>query len=236
MIRVAVVDDELEVRERIGLMTERVAAEAGEPVEIVSFENGLSFLGRYEKDFDLILMDIEMPGMNGMETAKALRKMDQKVVLIFITNLAQYAVAGYEVEALDYIVKPIVEGSFRLKMKRALSRIEKRMDDYIQIRDDQETRNIRIASIQYVEIFGHYLKWHTTQGVYEEYSTLREAEARIHRSSFIRCNRSCLVNMRFVDSVRRDSILIAGEELSISRPQKKAFLSSYTAFLGGGFL
>ena len=74
MIRVAVMDDEPEVRERICLMTERVAAEAGEPVEIVSFENGLSFLGRYEKDFDLILMDIEMPGMNGMETAKALRK------------------------------------------------------------------------------------------------------------------------------------------------------------------
>ncbi len=147
MIRVAMVDDDPEVRKKISQLMEKVAVETGEEVETVSFDNGLSFLGRYEQDFDLVLMDIEMPGMNGMETAKALRKIDPKVVLIFITYLAQYAVAGYDVEALDYIVKPIVEGSFRLKMKRALSRIEKRMDEYIQIREDQETRNVRIATL-----------------------------------------------------------------------------------------
>ncbi len=233
MIRVAIVDDDAQARQKEKTLMQKVALQVGEEIHAVEFENGMTFLGRFEKDFDIILLDIEMPGMDGMETARAIRKMDSTVVLIFITNMTQYAIAGYEVEALDYIVKPIVEGSFLLKMKRAVSRIEKKTGDYLQIRDGQAIRNIRTSTVQYVEVFGHCLKWHTTQGETEEYSTLREAEERIQRNSFIRCNRSCLVNMRFVEAVRKDSIVVAGRELDISRPQKKNFHSAYAAFLGG---
>ncbi len=234
MIRIAIVEDDENERRRIRENTLRVAEKEGIEVSVTGFENGLVFLGGYEKDFDLILMDIEMPGMNGMETARALRKMDDTAVLVFITNLTQYAVQGYEVDALDYIVKPIQPYSFALKMKRAFSRTVKRLDDVIRISDGQGKCNVRISAIRYVEVSGHYLVWHTQQGDFTEYATLKDAEDRIGKPFFVRCSRSFLVNLHRVDAIHRESVTVDGDELPISRPQRKPFLAAYSAFLGGG--
>ena len=235
MIRIAIVEDDAKQRRIIRDYALNVARKENVEIALAEYEDGLAFIGGYEKDFDIVLMDIEMPGMNGMETARALRRVDETVILIFITNLTQYAVQGYEVDALDYIVKPIVPLSFELKMKRAFSRTVKRADDAIQVASDgQEQRNVRISSIRYVEVSGHYLIWHTSQGDFREYATLKDAEKRIRRDYFVRCNRSLLVNLRHVDAIRRDSVVIGTDELIISRPQRKAFLAAYSAFLGGG--
>ena len=234
MIRIAIVEDDANERRTIRDNALNVAQKEGVEIALVEFTDGLAFLGGYEKDFDIVLMDIEMPGMNGMETARALRRMDDTVILIFITNLTQYAVQGYEVDALDYIVKPIVPLSFELKMKRAFSRTVKRVDDVIQVFSEaHEQRNMRISAIRYVEVDGHYLIWHTMQGDFKEYATLKDAEQRIGRDYFVRCNRSYLVNLRHVDAIRRDNVVIGGDELIISRPQRKAFLAACSAFLGG---
>ena len=178
-------------------------------------------------------MDIEMRGMDGMETARALRKMDASVLLIFVTNMAQYAIAGYEVEALDFILKPVNRYSFAIKMKRAAARIPKRIEEYVTIKCEGELRQVPISSVRWLDIDGHYVVYHTTEGDFEEYGTLKEAYGKLNRSFFVFANRGCLVNLYHVSAVNKNSVTVGGSQLDISRPQKKSFLAAMSDFMGG---
>ena len=233
MIQVAIVEDDASARARIRECLDYVSAETQIVFDITEFVSGHAFIGQYVPGFDIVFMDIEMPGMNGMDAARALRKMDSNVVLIFVTNLAQYAISGYEVDALDFILKPINKYSFALKVKRAVARTTKHTDDYITIKTDGGLHRERIAAIKYLEIDGHYVVYYTASGTYTEYGTLKDAEAKINRPHFVRCNRSFLVNLRHVSSVQKDIVIVGGDELIISRPQRKAFLEALTEYMGG---
>ena len=233
MIQVAIVEDDTSARARIRECLDYVAVETQVVFDIHEFSSGFSFIGQYVPGFDIVFMDIDMPGMNGTDTARALRKMDTNVVLIFVTNMAQYAISGYEVDALDFVLKPINKYSFALKVKRAVARTTKRTDDCIIIKTDAGLRRERITAIKYLEMDGHYVIYHTTSGNYAEYSTLKDAEAKINRPYFVRCNRSFLVNLRHVKSLQKDVIIVDGDELIISRPQRKAFLEALTEYMGG---
>ena len=233
MIQIAIVEDDAAARVRIRECLDYVAAENQIVFDIHEYCSGFSFIGQYVPGFDIVFMDIEMPGMNGMDAARALRKMDSNVVLIFVTNMAQYAISGYEVDALDFVLKPVNKYSFALKVKRAIARTTKRTDDYVQIKTDGGFHRVRITAIKYLEIDGHYVIYHTTDGNFTEYGTLKDAERKVNRSHFVRCNRSFLVNLRHVKSVNKDSVYVDGDELIISRPQRKSFLAALSEFMGG---
>ena len=125
MYRVAIVEDEWESFESIRKCFEEYTKEYGEAFNIIRFKNGMYFLGAYSSNFDIVIMDIDMPQMNGIQTAADLRKVDDKVVLIFVTFLAKYAIKGYAVDALDYVVKPVNYHTFKLKIARAIERCRK---------------------------------------------------------------------------------------------------------------
>lgn len=235
MIPVAIVEDRADERTNIRACLAYMENTADVRFDIHEFSNGLEFLGSIDGPvpYDLVFMDIDMPGMSGMETAQALRKVDSAVLLIFVTNMAQYAISGYEVDALDFILKPINKYSFAIKMKRALTRIPQKNEDYISVRTDGETRSVRISSIRWIDVSGHYVVYHTTDGDVTEYTTLKEASARINRSAFALINRSCLVNMRYIDAVSKECVILGNIKLDISRPQKKAFLTAMSDYMGG---
>ena len=116
VIRVAIVEDDREARESLRACLGWIAEKDRQQFRVSEFPSGTAFLGNYEPDYDLVFMDIEMPGMDGMETARALRKMDASVLLIFVTNMAQYAIAGYEVDADGNIIcsSPYYSYGYRL--------------------------------------------------------------------------------------------------------------------------
>ena len=201
--------------------------------DIVEFGSGEEFLGGYQPVYDIVLMDIELPGINGMETAKALRRLDSFVLLVFVTNMVQYAVSGYEVDALNYILKPVNRFDFALKMNKAISRTAKRTEKSVQIRAGKDLYMLPVAAIRYLEVDGHYIVYHTTEGDYSEYITLKEAEKKLDKPYFVRCNRCYLVNLKYVAAVRDDVVQVGRDELLISRPQKKAFLNALAVFIGG---
>lgn len=233
MIRIAIVEDErrerAHLRDCLAYMAEKEQLE----FDIVEFGSGEEFLGGYQPVYDIVLMDIELPGINGMETAKALRRLDSFVLLVFVTNMVQYAVSGYEVDALNYILKPVNRFDFALKMNKAISRTAKRTEKSVQIRAGKDLYMLPVAAIRYLEVDGHYIVYHTTEGDYSEYITLKEAEKKLNKPYFVRCNRCYMVNLKYVSAVRDDVVQVGRDELLISRPQKKAFLNALAVFIGG---
>ncbi len=233
MIRFAIVEDDDAERTRIQEDLRRLAAEDGTQFEIDCFPSGLAFLMNGMKGYDVVLMDIDMPGMNGMETAKALRKEDPAVILIFVTNMAQYAISGYEVDAMDFILKPVNPYSFAIKMKRAIARTAKKNDDVVQIRKDGTTHLVQISTIRYLEVTGHNVVYHTLQGDFTEYGTLKAAQKKINRSYFAQCNQSFLINLKYMEAVSRESVIVDGNEIFLSRKMRSDFLKAVSDFLGG---
>jgi len=232
-IRVAIVEDDRQERLRIRECLTQLEETADYTFRISDFCDGKSFLQWYSPEYDLILMDIMMPDMNGMETAMRLREMDTQVALIFVTNMAQFAIQGYEVQAMDYILKPINKYSFAMKLKRAIARTAVQNNDTIRIRSDGEIVLLSVNDITYLEIVDHRVVYHTTHGCYAEAISLKDACGKIDRPYFVYCNRSYLVNLRHVTSVGRDEVTVGGERLIISRPQRKQFVTAFSDFLRG---
>lgn len=233
MIRIAIVEDEVRERAHLRDCLAYMAEKERLEFDIVEFGSGEAFLGGYQPVYDIVLMDIELPSINGMETAKALRRLDSFVLLVFVTNMVQYAVSGYEVDALNYILKPVNRFDFALKMNKAISRTAKRTEESVQIRAGKDLYMLPVAAIRYLEVDGHYIVYHTTEGDYSEYITLKEAEKKLDKPYFVRCNRCYLVNLKYVAAVRDDVVQVGRDELLISRPQKKAFLNALAVFIGG---
>ena len=189
MIRAAIVEDDAAERARIRECLNYLESSEGIQFSLSEYTTGTAFIGSYEQDCDIVFMDIEMPGINGMETARALRKCDPSVILIFVTNLAQYAIDGYEVEATDFIVKPINKYSFAIKVKRAVARVPKRVEEYISVKTEGETYSFQISDIKYLDVNGHYVVYHTRKGDFTEYTTLKDAYGKVNRTYFVFCNR-----------------------------------------------
>ena len=233
MIHIAIVEDDAGERSHLRSCIGYYAENNHIEYRVSEFRSGLELLGNYKPVYDIILMDIDMPGLDGMKTAHAVREMDRVVLLVFVTNLVQYAIEGYAVDALDYILKPISKYDFALKFDKAVSRTAKRKDEAIKIRTVKDVRFVRIATIRYLEVSGHYIVYHTTEGDYTEYCTLKAAEQRIGKPFFVRCNRYLTVNLKFVTAVEGDRVLVGSDPLPLSRSQKKGFLDALTGFIGG---
>ena len=194
-ICVAVVEDEKRERELIKKYLASFGEERGVVFNVHEFEDGLSFLSDYKSIYDVVFMDIELPGMNGMEASRRLREIDGNIVLVFVTNMAQYAIRGYEVGATDFIVKPVHYYDFRLKLERAVSHIDMQTQQKISIKIDDSIKCVRAGDIMYVEGIKHKLVFHTVNETLETYGTLKQVEAVLSGANFVRCNQCYLVNL-----------------------------------------
>ena len=231
---IALVEDSEAEVEKLRAFFKRYEEEHEDRFRIVHFANAETFLGRYTPVYDIVLMDIMLPGMNGMDAAARLREMDISVTLMFVTNMAQFAVKGYEVDAFDFIVKPITYANFRLKLQRTLNRLNSQRDTQIMLTLSDRMVRIPTSQIQYIEISKHDLKYHTTSGDYTVYGSLKSAEAALNPKMFARCNSCYLVNLNFVLAVDGYTVTVGEDELQISRSRRKPFIQQLNDFLGGG--
>lgn len=230
MWRIAVVDDQVSVWNRMKDYFERYTKERGERFQLTFFENAMLFLDHYKPQYDIILMDIDMPGMNGMEAAHRLRELDEAVVLVFVTNLAQYAINGYEVSAVDFIVKPVDYSKFAFKLTRALRLVPDKERAVVLLRTESGTVTVEQEDILYVEVDGHNLYYHTEKETYRIRGSLKQAESELPPPAFFLCNKCYLVNLAHVEEVSGNTVTLAGETVSVSRPKKKAFMEALAAY------
>ena len=232
MIQVAIVEDEPSYTGRLKDYFARYEQKTGEKFRISEFRNGLDFITNYSAEYDVVFMDIEMPLMNGMEAAKKLRKLDEAVTLVFVTNAAQYAVAGYAVDAMDYIVKPVDYFAFANKLDKVVRKLA-RKDRWFCIPSEMGMARVYVSDIYYIEGLGHHVIFHTSQGVMQVRSSLKSIEEKFADENFVRCSSSFLVNLAHVSKIMQRDVFVAGDVLPVSRSKRKNFIDSLTAYLGG---
>lgn len=234
-MNIAIIEDEIKTQKLLKSYFADFTRKKGEEFQISCFDNPITFLANYKANYDIVLMDIELPHMNGMDASHKLREMDKTVTLIFVTNMAQFAVEGYSVNAFDYIVKPISSDDFSLKLERAILRIKSNIDPKIKILVNYAVKLVSISQIKYVEVIGHKLVYHTLDGEnYPTTGTLKDVEAKLHLKGFAKCNSCYLVNLRHVSEVDGQTVTVGGEVLQISYPKRKDFMRALNNFLGNG--
>lgn len=233
-MKVAVVEDDPNCAKQLMAYLEKYRKENGQHYEVDLFSDGLEIVEHYRPIYSVIFMDIEMPHLNGMDAARYIRLHDSDVILIFITNMARYAIRGYEVEAMDFVLKPVNYFAFRMKMDKALSSLQGKEQKRLLISTTDGLRRIPTGDIYYMEVHNHHLVIHTTGGIYQAGLSLQEMEAKLAGLSFARCNKGYLVNLRHITLIKSDSVIVGGDELLISRRKKEAFLLAVTDYYGGG--
>ena len=232
MIRIAVVEDEeYYVNQLTGYLNEYQKTEK-EELDITVYRDGDAVTAEYKSQFDIILMDIQMKFVDGMTAAEEIRKMDSEVVIIFITNMTQYAIRGYAVDALDYVLKPVSYFAFSQRLNRAISRMKKREQKVITVNIKGGAVRINIANIYYIESQGHNLVLHTILGDYESAGTMKEVEEKLQDLNFCRGNKGYLINLQHVDGIQDGCAVVKGEPLLLSRSRKKEFMEALTNYWG----
>lgn len=234
MLRIAVVEDEDTFICQIETYIQKYMEENDIEISTVIFRDGAEILENYQPVYDMILFDIEMPKVNGMEAAEQIRQMDADVVMVFITNMAQYAIQGYSVGALDFIMKPINYYTFSMRLTRAIKRVSKKGYEQILLNLPDRVKKLGVRQIYYVEVQNRMLHYHTDEGELVLRGTMQSAVDLLSPYHFVRCNYWYIVNLMHVSEVRKDVVVVAGEELEISRRNKTAFLTALTNYMGGG--
>ena len=233
-MRVAVVDDTREDAELLVNALERFGREQNEEMDVTLYDSAASFLRSYEEAKpELVILDIDMPGINGMEAAHKLREKDENVALFFVTNMKHYALEGYSVDALDYLIKPVTYEDLALRLQKARRYILRNRDENVVLRIGGSIVTLKVSDIYYVESMLHNLIYHTKNGDYKVRDSMSKAEEIFRMYSFASCNKSFLVNLRYVESINKDEGTVAGSPVKGRRGKTAEFINRYTRYLGG---
>ena len=234
MLKIAVVEDQQEVRDELCRFIRQYAAENSLQVEVVPIEDGAVIAEHYEPGYDIIFMDVEMPGLDGFGAAEKIRAVDADAVLVFVTNMAQYAIKGYAVGALDYVLKPVPYFAFSQQLQKAVNQLAKRTRHYLAVPVDGGMRRLDAAAIYYIESEGHRVHFYTEDGDFSAPGALKALEEKLAGRLFARRNSGYLVNLAQVSGVQQNTVQVGPHELQISRPKRKAFLAALADYIGGG--
>ncbi len=237
-IRIAICDDEQNIRSYLAALIRREDSSC----RISEYASAEAYLAAGE-DYDLLLLDIELGGgagspgsMDGMALARRLRSLppDRQPLIIFVTGYESYVYQAFDVEAFQYLVKPVDEGRFADVFRRAaekLSVLEKQRRRTLLVQYAGASRVIPLENIRYVESRGHKLLLHLKEGTVEYYGKIGELEQELG-GQFARIHKGYLVNLRHVEEYARGQVTLTdGEKLVISKYKYDAFVKQHLRFL-----
>lgn len=215
--KIAICDDSDADRQYVFDMVKAWAEASGHTVQVDSFSSAESFLFRYEEenDYDILLLDIEMGGMDGVSMAKQLRKNNDTLQIIFITGYSDYISEGYEVAALHYLIKPVKEEKLRLVLDRAAQKLSKN-EKLLHFEAGGEMVRVPIYRIRYAEVSGNYITIHASTDLTVK-MTLRSLEEQLDER-FYRVGRSAIVNLTQISRVTKTEIRLSdGTAIALPR-------------------
>ena len=232
-INVAIVEDCQEDLANCLSLLDQYSKEKNVKFDIQTFENGDSFLMRFKSQYDFIILDINLSAMNGIDVARTIRKKDEEAIIMFATNLAKYATRGYEVDAIDFVLKPLTYASFYLRLEKVMKKLNKKSDYFIVVPSDGGFNKISINEVLYIEVIAHDIIFHLANGQEMMTSgTLKKYEEQLKKYWFIRCNSCYLVNASKIKRVEKLDIQLANDEVvAISHPKRKLFMETFRKYV-----
>lgn len=237
MLHIAIVEDQDNEAKQLTDCIQRYGQEKNETFTLERFTDGLAFLNGYEPVYDIVFMDINMPRMDGINASKRIRLVDPDVCLVFVTQMAQYALNGYEVGAQDYLLKPVTYGFFAPRFERAVAVAKNSHHQVILLKTQSGLYRIDTNKICYVEVIRHQVVYHTVNGNLESWEPLKSVEEKLGvlaGTRFVRCNNCFLVNLHYVNKIEGDSLWVGDDQLKISRAKRKEFINALTVFFETG--
>ena len=217
-MRIAVIDDRPADRDYLAALVSRWAKDRDTAVTTVPFPSAEAFLFDYseDRDFDILLLDIEMGAINGVELAKTVRAENDAVQMIFITGFPDFIAEGYEVSALHYLMKPVDRDKLFSVLDRAAANLEK-AERRLRVTFERRTDYVPFSKILYLEAQKQYVRIVTEREEYRMKASLAETAAQLDEF-FFSCQRSFIVNLRYVARILPDRVVLKnGAEVPISR-------------------
>lgn len=216
-LKIAICDDEQNQIEYITSLVTSWGAREGHNCEIRAFESAEAFLFEYEDDkaYDILLLDVEMKNITGIELAKLIRKDNNRVEIVFITSHFEFVGEGYEVDALHYLIKPISEDKLAQVLTKAAEKLSVEPPSVV-ISCEGETVKLYESDILYAESFLHYIVIHTKDKEYKIKESISVFEDRLS-DDFYRIHRSYIASLKYITRISRTSVNIGNTELPLSR-------------------
>lgn len=231
-MNIAIVDDEKNIREQIKKLIEKQKPDC--KLEVYGTGGELLDAGMH---FDMIFLDIQMEGLNGIDTARTLRKRDEETVLVFVTGMKEYVFEAFDVSAFHYLLKPIEEQKFMEVFNRAVKEAEKRKyqkQELLFVKTRNRSVTLKRKNILYVENRGKKVEIHTAKEIIEIYAAMIRLEEQLGES-FYRCHRGYLVNMAYIAEYNRESIRLSnGEWVYMAKEKYNKFVKEYMRYLRNG--
>lgn len=237
MLRIALCDDEMAARDTLHLCLEKLLKEGSEEIvyEFSAGANAASWLKKHPNEIDLLFLDVEMKRMNGMETAAKIREFDDHIIIVFVTGYADYVFDGYQVGALDYMIKPVNEENLRKLLIRIRAKLEAEQTQTYIIKNIDGTWRFRLSEILYLYSDRRRVILVTKQGEYPFYAKLDEVETQL-AAQFVRIHQRYLINPSNVDHIGSESITIGNARLPCSRRYRETAAGKIArAMMGGDF-
>ena len=231
MYLIAIVDDDAQDAALLKSHIDAYFASDNAVAMIHTFSDGLDFI-RSAESYDIVFLDIQMKRLDGLETARLLRRIGRESILVFVTNMAQFAIKGYEVDALDFIIKPASRASVGYVLDKAMKRLSSGSNAMFSLKTAEGTIGLSANDIRYVEVYDHNLIYHTVRGDYTVRGRLSDLTEKLDPERFVLCNRSFIVNLRCVSHVSADFLYIGETRISISKSHRKELMQRFSSFLG----
>ena len=238
MLSIAVCDDEVIECCRMAGKIKDILEEMKIPCIIRQFRSGKELLQASES-FDILFLDILMSDLNGMQTAQMFRKKAFDRILIFISSSREYVFEAYDVEAFQYLLKPVDDRKLKTVLQKAVLKTESRSQEFIIVNRERQKKKLFLDDIYYFEIKGRMIDVHGTEGIFTYYERIKDVEDKLRDRGFFRCHKSYLINLKYVDVYnRQEAILENGEKVIIAKRRYEEFCREILQFMrkNGGIL
>ncbi len=234
MYKIAICEDVLEQQEDLKRIIERIGNLQIEEPDL--FDSGEKLVEAYENgaEYSIILLDMQLVELNGIETAKMIRMHDKKVIIIIVTSIIEYAVEGYSINAFDFILKPADENKLKFIIKKALREIRENESRIYRISKRDRIQIVKLSDIIYFESDNKKVRIHCVDQVVSDNNSLSQIEECLKQDGFIRISRFFLLNLAYIKEVDIDFVLLTnGEQLRFTRKLQRMIKKCYMDFMMG---
>lgn len=235
MINIAIVEDSKDDLAIFKNYIQRYTKEHGTVFNLSEFSDGLDIVSDYIPSYDIIFLDIQMKHLDGMKTAEKIRTLDENTEFIFITSTIRYAVQGYTVNAMGYVLKPVSYLAFNQVLTKAVQKVEdKQTKEYMSFNTENGIMKLELKQIYYIESQLHHIIIHSNKGTFKTAGPMKKIEKELTPKGFAKCHNAYLLNLYHVDCVNQNNVTMTEQtNIPISRTKKKTFLDALTDYLGG---